>query len=111
MGTLDVIFGEDIVLDEAAFDKAIEEFAVLGVKLQTLRTEITTMLDILKAGFDTPAGRKFLASCEENLYQPLDAQKIVLDHISRTLRDAKTAYSSVFQEYEALQTAIKQRKT
>ncbi len=111
MGTLDVIFGEDIVLEEEAFDEAIKEFAALSLKLQALRVQIQEMLDILKAGFDTPAGRKFLASCEENLYQPLDAQKIVLDHISTTLQDSKKAYSSVFREYEELQTAINQRKT
>ena len=110
MGTLDVVFGEDIILDEEAFDEAILEFAELKRKLQVLRTQIQEMLDILKAGFDTPAGRKFLASCEKNLNQPLEAQAIVLEHIHNTLQESKKAYSTVFREYEALQAAINQRK-
>lgn len=110
MSVVDVVLGEDIVLEEAAFDKAIEEFAALGVELQKLRTKVREMLDILKTGFDTPAGRKFLASCEANLDQPLDAQRIVLKHISEVLQEAKTMYSSVFQEYEVLQAEIRQRK-
>ena len=101
-----MVFGEDIVLDEAAFHTAISDFADLSVQLQQLRTDIEDMLNILKTGFDTPAGRKFLNSCEKNLFEPLDAQKLVLDHISTTLSESKQAYESVFREYEALQSAI-----
>ena len=106
MSNWDVVFGEDIVLDEAAFNRAIEDFAALGQQLQKLRTDIEDMLNILKEGFDTPAGAKFISSCEQNLFQPLDAQKLVLEHISGTLTQAKQAYESVFREYEALQAAI-----
>lgn len=106
MSVMDVVFGEDIVLDEAAFDKAVADFAALSDQLQTLRNEIEEMLTALKAGFDTPAGRKFLGSCEKNLYEPMDAQKLVLDHISQSLQESKQAYASVFREYEALQAAI-----
>lgn len=108
MSLVDVAFGKDIVLDEAAFNTAIADFATLSERLQQLRTEIEEMMDILKTGFDTPAGTKFLNSCEKNLFQPLDAQKLVLDHISSTLSEAKQAYNSVFQEYEALQALINQ---
>ena len=108
MSIADVVFGEDIVLDEAAFNTAISDFAALGEQLQQLRTDIEEMLNILKTGFDTPAGAKFISSCEKNLFQPLDAQKIVLDHISKSLSESKRAYESVFREYEALQATINQ---
>lgn len=108
MGVMDVVFGEDIVLDEAAFDTAIRDFDALGIQLKKLKTDIEDMLNELKQGFDTPAGRKFIASCEKNLSKPLDAQELVLNHIATTLRESKQAYESVFQEYEALQTAINQ---
>ena len=108
MSIMDVVFGEDIVLDETAFNTAISDFAALGNQLQQLRADIEEMLNILKTGFDTPAGAKFLASCEKNLFRPLDDQKLVLDHISNSLTESKQAYESVFREYEALQAAINQ---
>lgn len=111
MNAVDVVFGKDIVLDEAAFQTAIEEFAALSDQLQQLRNEVEDMLNALKAGFDTPAGRKFINSCEQNLYKPLDDQKLVLDHISTTLLESKQKYDSVFREYEALQAVINQVNT
>ena len=108
MAVTDTIFSQDIVLDEAAFDTAISDFEALGRKLETLRADLDEMMTILKAGFDTPAGVKFINSCEEHLYRPLDDQKLVLNHISQTLRESKQAYESVFREYEALQATIKQ---
>lgn len=104
------VFGEDIILDEEAFDTAISDFAALGVQLQQLRSDIEDMLRVLKAGFDTPAGVKFINSCENNLFKPLDAQKLVIDHIANSLAESKQAYESVFREYESLQTAINQVK-
>lgn len=108
MNVVDTVFSDDIVLDEAAFNTAISDFSELSVKLQNLRTEIEEMLNTLKAGFNTPAGAKFLSSCEANLFKPLDAQKLVLEHISTTLLESKQAYESVFREYESLQAAINQ---
>lgn len=99
---------QDIVLDEEAFDTAARDFEALGRQLQKLREDIEEMLNGLKAGFNTPAGVKFINSCEKNLYEPLDAQKIVIEHISQTLADSRRTYESVFREYEALQTAINQ---
>lgn len=108
MGVGNNVFSSDIVLDEDAFNTAISEFAQLSNKLQNLRQDIEDMLNILKIGFNTPAGAKFLNACEVNLFGPLDAQKLVLDHISSTLKDSKQAYESVFREYEELQAAINQ---
>lgn len=108
MGIADAALGEDIVLDDEAFKSAISDFAALGEQLQKLRTDIEDMVNILKAGFNTPAGAKLIGSCEKNLFQPLDAQKLVLKHISESLSESNQAYASVFQEYEALQATIKQ---
>ena len=108
MNILDAVFGEDIVIDESAFDTAIADFAGLSEQLLILRNNIESMLNTLKSGFDTPAGVKFINSCEANLFKPLDAQKLVLDHISNTLTESKHAYESVFREYEILQSAINQ---
>jgi len=106
MGSLETVLSGDIVLDEAAFDQAIRDFSELAGQLNDLRSDIEQMLTTLKAGFDTPAGRKFLSSCEKNLFEPLDAQKLVLDHISETLTASRQAYESVFREYESLQAEI-----
>lgn len=96
----------DIILDDEAFDKAIADFANLAVQLQSLRDDVESLLGKLKSGFDTPAGRKFINSCESNLLVPLDRQKLVIDHISSTLNEVKSSYSTVFTEYENLNTAI-----
>ncbi len=106
MKVVDTLFSDDIVLDEEAFNTAISEFSDLSAKLQRLREEIEDMLNTLKSGFDTPAGAKFINACESNLFKPLDAQKLVIEHISSTLAESKQAYESVFREYEALQAAI-----
>ncbi len=111
MSAAGIVFGKDLLLDEEAFDKAVQQFADLGSRLQQLRTDIEEMLMHLKVGFDTPAGRKFLSSCEKNLLTPLDDQKLVLDHISTTLLESKQAYTAVFQEYENLQAAINQKNS
>ena len=108
MSVFNPIIGGDVVLDEAAFDKAIADYAALSDKLKKLRSDIEDMMSVLKAGFDTPAGVKFINACEANIFKPLDDQKLVLDHISTTLSEAKQSYSSVFSEYENLQTAIRQ---
>lgn len=100
------VFDKDIVLDEAAFDTAIADFAALGDQLQQLRNDIEEMLQILKSGFDTPAGVKFMNSCEKSLFKPLDDQKLVIDHISKTLSESKQSYETVFREYEELQSVI-----
>lgn len=102
----DTYFSEDIILDEAAFEKAVKDFEGLANQMKQLRLDIESMLTTLKAGFDTPAGRRFVESCEKNLFVPIDAQQLVLSHISTTISESKQAYSSVFSEYEELQKTI-----
>ena len=106
MNVFDVVFSEDIVLDEEAFNTAIRGFEELGQMLQKLREDVEEMVSTLKKGFDTPAGRKFVQACEANLYKPLDDQKLVLDHISETLEQSREKYQSVFDAYDELQRAI-----
>lgn len=110
MSVTDGIGNVDIVLDDQAFTKAIEDFEALGRRLQTLRTDVEEMLNILKAGFRTPAGVKFITSCEANIFEPLDDQAKVIQHIKDTLQESKQSYDSVFREYESLQTKIKNIK-
>lgn len=101
-------FDRDIVLDEETFGKAIRDFAELDAKLRNLRNEIDRTLETLQTGFDTPAGRKFIRSCRNNLIKPLEVQGDVLQHISDTLQQSRQQYSTVFREYAALQSAIHQ---
>ena len=111
MGSTDMVFREDIILDKAAFAKAVEEFTALEAQYRKLRTGIEDMINTVKPGFDTPAGRKLVAACEERLFAPLEAQMKVLGRISTTLQESMQAYESVFQAYEELQTMIKQTNT
>ncbi|MCR4645636.1 MAG: hypothetical protein K5695_09550 [Oscillospiraceae bacterium] len=101
----------DIVLDEAAFERAVNDLADLAVQLQNLRDDVEGLLNTLQSGFDTPAGRKFIGSCRNNLIQPLEQQKLVIEHISSTLNDVKGAYSPVFTEYESLNKQIQSYQT
>lgn len=106
MSALGPSISGDIVLDEEAFSQAIKDFSELSNQLDDLRSDLENMITTLKEGFDTPAGRKFISSCEKNLFEPLSEQKLVLDHISETLSESRQAYESVFREYEALQAEI-----
>lgn len=108
MNIIEAVFNKDIVLDEEAFEQAMTDFEGLSDKLQGLRDEIDRTLETLQTGFDTPAGRKFVTSCRNNLIKPLEDQRDVLNHISDTLQRSRQEYSTVFREYEALQTTIRQ---
>lgn len=99
-------FSEDMVLDEEAFQQAVREFSELGERLKNLRNEIESMLDELKHGFDTPAGRKFMISCERSLLVPMKQQEIVLTHVSETLNLSISEYRAVFERYVELQNHI-----
>lgn len=104
----DSMVGAEIHVDEDAFDKAIEDFYGLAEKLAKLKSQIEDLLSGLKTGFDTPAGRQLLATIDDNLYVPLEAQKLVIEHITETLRQAKEDYEPLFAEYENLQNTINQ---
>lgn len=107
MSLISDILKEDIVLDEEAFNRAAADLTALSRRLQNLDAEIEDMLQTLQKGFDTPAGRKFVEACRNNLRQPMNDQKVVLEHISQTLSEVSTMYAKVFNEYESLNAALK----
>ena len=96
----------DILLDEDAFDRASDDFNKLSGDLEKIRGKLTELLDTLSEGYNTPAGRKLRASCEENLVKPINDQRIIIDQISQNLGTAKTQYQSVFDAYRDLNTFI-----
>ena len=95
-----------IVLNQEAFKKASDDLAELATDFDTLKSEITTLLEGLKAGWDTPSGRLFISFCEGPLTEQLDGQKRVIEKISATLSMSKTEYESVFTSYEILNNSI-----
>ncbi len=99
-------FPKDIVLDDAKFAKAKDDLEELRRKMNQLQKDIENMLSILKKGFDTPAGHKFIKSCENNLLEPLKQQQLVIDHVARNLEYAKGEYTSVFEKYKELNSLI-----
>lgn len=106
MNAVGSIFKKDIVLDEEAFQTAGNEFKTLSADMESLKVEVDEMLQLIKIGFDTPAGAKFIQSCQTALIKPLEDQMLVITYISDTLTDAKKQYASVFQEYEQLNQSI-----
>lgn len=97
---------KDIYLDEDAFQTAADDYAKLTEDMKHLRQRISGLLDSLRQGFDTPAGKVFFESCGSNLLQPLDDQLRVLQHVSDNLRSSRQMYQSVFDEYKSLKNAF-----
>lgn len=93
---------KDILIDEEVFETASKDFEELAEYILALRKEILDMLEDLRTGFDTPAGRKFYQSCAYGLANPLNQQAIVVRHISQNLKQAKNMYQSVFDEYREI---------
>ena len=96
----------DIVLNDNAFEKAVNDFDELKNRMERLIKSMDTMLEDLSAGFKSTAGDKFISSCRNNLYKPLKDQKAIIEHILQTLRDVKKEYSSVFAEYNELKSLM-----
>lgn len=107
MDILEFVLGQDIVLDQDVFQKTSDELTRLSGELVSLRKDIRGMLDQLLTGFDTPAGHKLVASCENHLLSSLDDQKLVLDHVANNLILSKNKYQTVFDDYEELNNTIK----
>lgn len=100
------IINRDITLDQDAFDSAAKKLEQLSKDMNDLKKEIQGLLDNLKTGFNTPAGEKFFKVYGENLIEPMAQQVIVIDHISKNLKEAKQLYDSVFEEYRMLNNKI-----
>lgn len=101
-----LLFASDIVIDDEAFRTAVSDFEELIQKIDLLKDQITDMLNTLHTGMDTPAGRKFMSSCEGCLLTPIEQQKIVISHIAEALSISVEKYSDVFEGYERLQTTL-----
>lgn len=99
-------FRKNILLDEDEFQEASRRFVALTEEMQSLQQTISSLLEELRKGFDTPAGRRFMNACERNLIYNLKDQADVIKHVSYNLRVARAEYASVFAEFEALNNTI-----
>lgn len=99
-------WGADFTVDEEALTSAANEMNELAKQMMKLRKDIIDLLEELKTGFDTPAGRKFYQSCYSGLLTPIDQQAKVMNHIASNLMEAKRMYSDVFDEYREVVTYI-----
>ncbi len=96
----------DILIDEENLNTIANECAELANDVRALRKEIEQMLEDLKTGFDTPAGRKFYKSCADGLLTPLEQQAIVMDHIAENMVNVRNMYKPVFDEYREIVSTI-----
>lgn len=110
MSLINADFTKDIVLDDEAFNNAVTRMEKLATRISDLQTDINNHLDQLRSGFDTPAGKKFFAACGNKLLEPMKNQALIIDHVSQNLKMAKTSYDSVFQEFSALNSSIRNIK-
>ncbi|MBR6045157.1 MAG: hypothetical protein IKP47_05935 [Ruminococcus sp.] len=107
MGAIDSItelysLKNDIVIDEEVFDRAVREFQALVADIKQLLSDTGDMLATLSLGYDTPAGRKFVAACQDYIIYPITEQYVVIDQICKNLQLCKNGYQSVFDEYRKL---------
>lgn len=98
---------KDIVLDQDAFQNASDRLGNLSENVLSLRRQVEEELDKLMKGFDTSAGWKFKAACEERLLKPMQDLSTVITHIAQNLQVARESYDSVFLEYERLNSLIR----
>lgn len=106
MSSVDGLFTKTIVLDQGKFHKAANDFADLSRQMEQLQKDISTLLAELATGFDTPAGKRFMDSCQKNLLDQFKNQADIIKHVSDNLKTACTEYESVFTEFGALNRTI-----
>lgn len=106
MSSVDGLFTKTIVLDQGKFQKAANDFADLSRQMEQLQKDISTLLAELATGFDTPAGKRFMDSCQKNLLDQFKNQADIIKHVSDNLKTARTEYESVFTEFGALNRTI-----
>ena len=92
----------NIVIDEEAFDRAVEEMKALEDDVRKLEKDVLEMMDLLREGFNTPAGRKFINACFSYVYNPVYMQRKVISQIYENLLTAKQGYRSIFADYKNL---------
>lgn len=103
---MNIYFPNDILLDEEAFINASKQLEQLSKDIKALEENVRKELGNLQQGFQTPAGEKFIESCETHLLKPLSDQTIVIEHVAKNLVTAKNKYETVFKEYKQLNDNI-----
>ena len=106
MSRVNDMFTGNIVLDQEAFQNAASRLNTLAEDMNSLQSQIQSLLDGLRTGFATPAGEKFFQACGTTLLEPMKRQSIVIKHVSQNLQKANDAYQSVFDEYKSLNNSI-----
>lgn len=96
----------DIVLDEESFETASKDLAALSTRLEDFQTKMNGLLDDLQKGIDTPAGRKFIATCKGQLTKPINSQAKVINQVSTNLKMAQTSYETVFESFKSINEQI-----
>ena len=99
-------FTKDIVLDNENFTNACKRLNELASRINTLENNVSNSLEALKAGFDTPAGRKFFEVCGTKLLDPMKDQARVINHVSENLQNAQDSYRTVFEDFKKLNSSI-----
>ena len=96
-----------IILNQDEFNKASNDLANLAKEFDILCNDITSLLNGLRTGWDTPSGRLFINFCEGPLKTQLNEQQVIIEKISETLKMVKTEYESVFNAYQELNNSIR----
>ena len=103
-----MLFYQDIILDDSAFNTASADMAQLKVDTEALKTKLETMYTELGEALDTPAGKQFgLVACDV-LIKPIEDMTLVIAHISSTLEEIISTgyYKDVFVKFEDLNQSI-----
>jgi len=98
----------DIILDDAAFNTASEQMAVLKTRTEALRTKLETMYHNVTTALDTPAGQALEITAKDVLIEPIDKMLVVIEHVSSTLNEiiGEGHYKDVFVKFEELNQSV-----
>lgn len=97
-----IFINKDILLDDDAFESVKKCFEQLSKDIDKLKKDVESELSVLKTGFQTPGGQKFITSFENRLIKPMENQALIIKHVSENLDKAKKKYKTVFIEYKQL---------
>lgn len=100
------MFTQNIVIDEEAFQTASVRMDRLISDIISLRSDIEDMLEDLATGFDSEAGRKFLAAVRGHLLTPLEQQQQTIEFTAGVLRQVISTYEPSFTKFQALNNSI-----
>jgi len=99
----------DILLDQNELDRASREMESLSSDVVNFKNTIEGLLDNLLIGFNTPAGRQFVATSREGVLNQLEQQAASIEHVANNLTEARDMYQSVFEEFASLNNNIRNR--